>query len=459
MKRVLLTVLLAGTSFWGLYAQKLEKARSLLKSNKVPEAVKEIDNFLAIDKNASNADAWFTKSKIYLALSKTKEGAESTAAVETAEEAIFKYLDLQKDIKDSTKRNLLLLTENSQTLADIYSAYSQAGASFYNSNNFKEAYENFDKGLKVVDVMYENGLTDLALDTTGRLFAGISAEKANMKDEAAKQYAEIVKHKATGQDFDQIYKWVVEYYASKDDTENMFKIIEVGKEVFPDDNWWDLFLLEHHINNEEFEKVYSTFESLIAAKPDDYITKFNYAVTLYENNYMDNASQRPEGWEAKVIRVEELLKEVVQQQPDYVTAYYMLGQIEYNRGVDKNNENRDIRPEAGKRLTPEQTQQKDELRKLTSQHFDAATPYFEKVIELLEPQGKLKPQEKSALKAAYDFVILIQEDKLLQVETKQAEAETKKQTAVAKGFDPEIKALRAKIEELSVKYNEVDKKH
>lgn len=459
MKRVLLTVLLAGSTYAGLHAQKLEKARSLLKNDKLNEAVNEINNFLAIEKNAANADAWFTKSKIYLALAKTKEGAEKNAAMESAEESIMKYLDLQKDIKDSTKKNLMLIAENSATLAELYSNYSQAGASFYNSGNFKDAFVNFDKGLNIVSVMYENGLTDIALDTTGRLFAGISAEKANLKDEAAKQYNEIVKHRATGDDFDQIYKWVVEYYAGKDDEENLFKTIAIGKEVFPNDEWWDLFELEFYTDRGEFDRVYDTYEKLIAAKPEESSYKFNYAITLYENNYLENVLQRPAGWQEKLEKAEKLFKEFPESDKNYVSAQLMIGQLIYNKGVDKANENREIRPEQGKRLTPEQQKQKDDLKAQTAALFDQALPYFEKVTSLLEPKGKLEPQEKAILKSSLDITTLIYEDKLLTAETKQADLENKKQAAAAKAMDAEIKKLREKVDALTLKYNNVDKDH
>lgn len=460
MKRVLLTVLLAGSTYAGLYAQKLEKARNYLKNDKLTEAVTEINNFLAIDKNANNADAWFTKSKIYMAVASQKDDPnEKNQALATAEEAIFKYLDYQKEIQDSTKRNLLIIADNSTVLTELYSNYSQTGATFYNSSNFKDAYLNFEKGLNIVSKMYENKLTDIKLDTTGRLFAGISAEKANMKDEAAKQYNEIVINKATGNDFDQIYKWVAEYYAGKDDEEGLFRTLEIGKEVYPEDEWWTLFVLEYYTDRGDFDKVYENYESLIAANPSNNSYKFNYALTLYENNYLENMLQRPAGWEEKLKRSEELFEGIPSSDPLYISAQLMTGQIKYNKGVDKATINRDIRPEAGKRLTPEQQKQKDELRTQTAAYFEEALPYLEKVTSALEPKGKLSVQEKAILKSSLDLTTLIYEDKLMNAETKQADLENKKQLSAAKAMEPEIKKLRAQVDALTIKYNNVEKEH
>src|SRR5262245_31093702 len=69
MKKVLLTGLLAATGF-GLYAQKLDKAKDLLTQKKLPAAKTEIDGVVAAEKTASNPDAWYTRAKIYAAISK-----------------------------------------------------------------------------------------------------------------------------------------------------------------------------------------------------------------------------------------------------------------------------------------------------------------------------------------------------------------------------------------------------
>ncbi|MEP7258299.1 MAG: hypothetical protein ABI687_07925, partial [Flavitalea sp.] len=53
----------------GSFAQKIDKAKDLFSKQKLPEAKTEIDNFLAIEKNKGNAEAWYLKSKIYGSIS------------------------------------------------------------------------------------------------------------------------------------------------------------------------------------------------------------------------------------------------------------------------------------------------------------------------------------------------------------------------------------------------------
>jgi len=63
-KRLFLTGALALTGF-GLFAQSADKAKDLLKANKLPEAKAEIDKVLAVEKNQKAGDAWYYKLKIY----------------------------------------------------------------------------------------------------------------------------------------------------------------------------------------------------------------------------------------------------------------------------------------------------------------------------------------------------------------------------------------------------------
>jgi hypothetical protein len=145
--------------------------------------------------------------------------------------------------------------------------------------------------------------------------------------------------------------------------------------------------------------------------------------------------------------------------PDYPNVHMVLGQISYNEGVDLNNENKEIRPAAGARLTAEQTAKKEELRKAVVAKFNDAIPHFKKVDELLDNQGKLKMEEKETLKGALDLLIIASEEKKAQLEQKRNAAEVKKATAEVKQYDSELKELQVDIDKYTDKYNNVDRKH
>ena len=245
MKSLILAVLLTLTGI-GVFAQKLDKAKELLKANKIAEAKTEIDNFLANEKNQKNSEAWYVKAKVYNAIA-ADASLKSTVpnSREMSFEALKKYVELESTIKEKEKRQMSLTLDNRQPFVDLYSGYSKDGASFYNANNYNDALVQFKNTLDIFDYMSSQGWTNnIVLDTTTTLYAGISAEKANKLDEAAIYYGKIAEKKATGEGFIEIYKWLSDHYKQKGDLVTAQKFIDLGKEVYPTDPFWSGFEID-----------------------------------------------------------------------------------------------------------------------------------------------------------------------------------------------------------------------
>src|SRR5215831_2370452 len=307
MKNVLLTVLLAITSM-GLFAQKLDKAKDLLKNGKLQEAKTEIDGVLANDKNQASSEAWFFKSKIYLGISQDdKLKASVPDARDVSWDALQKYVELESKQKDSTKRNMLLTLENNKTFQDIYSGYSKDAASFYNAGNFNDALGNFKKCLDVFGFMANRNMTITKLDTTITLYAGISAEKANKPDEAAIYYGSIAEHKAKGEGFAEIYKWLADHYKRKNDIPNATKFTNLGEEVYPKDPFWTIFELDMLREKGTKEQLFSKYREIIKDSPDNYQYIFNYGVELYQAGYDPDTTKRPTNSRELIKRAEDTL--------------------------------------------------------------------------------------------------------------------------------------------------------
>jgi tetratricopeptide (TPR) repeat protein len=166
MKKALLFVAIAFSAII-MQAQKVDKAKDLLTKNKIAEAKTEIDNVLAIEKNKTNSDAWYTKAKVYLAIS-ADPALKSTVTDARGEafEAIKKYYEIESNIKDSTKRYLQIMLENNTPLVEMYKGYSADGATYYNANNFNDALTNFAKCIEVFDFMAAKKMIIFNFDTT-----------------------------------------------------------------------------------------------------------------------------------------------------------------------------------------------------------------------------------------------------------------------------------------------------
>ncbi len=405
MKRILFSSLLVASCF-GVFAQSANKAKDLLKSKKVEEAKTEIDKVLTNEKNAKDAEAWYTKAKVYAQLADDSVLRSKTPdARYESFQAIKKYTELDD------KKTLSLTLDNYKPIMDVYQGYFKTGASFYNNNNFADAYENFKKCLEVSKFMNEKGWSTLTLDTSVVLYSGISAEKLNKKDEAATYYKQLADAKVSGEGMAEIYKWLADYYNQQKDAENSQKYLALGKSIFPKDTFWDRMELDVASESGNKQALFTKYEDLISKEPTNHLYFYNYGVELYKEAYQDSISKRPANWQEMIDKAQANIKKSLELKPDFAQANLILGQIYYNQGVDINKQLKEIKTPATGKLKPEDQKKKDELKATMLQRFDQSIPYFEKVDELLGAQGKLKMDEKSNLKDAYDLLVTIYDQK------------------------------------------------
>jgi tetratricopeptide (TPR) repeat protein len=420
MKRFLFTTLFA-VAVSGLFAQKIEKAKELLKANKLTEARTEIDAFLAQEKNQKSGEAWYTKAKIYNEISK-----DSVLRKNLPDARMQAFNALKKYTEVDDKMLISLQIDGYKPINDIYTGYYQEAAGSFNSKEYEPAFSGFKNAMIVSKFMTEKGWINLKLDTNSVLYAGVAAEKLNKPDDAVTYYGMLAENKVTGDGFVEIYKWVANHYYEKKDMANAQKFIQLGKEVYPKDPFWANLELDMNRDSGNKDALFSKYEETITANPDNHLYRYNYAVELYQYAYNLDSTKRPANSDEMISKASENIKQALRIKPDYSRAQLFAGQIAYNQGVDILN-----RAKAIKGTTPADTKRKADLRAEAVKKFDEATPFFLEVEKLLESQPKLKMEDKSDLKEAYDLLITIYDQK----------------------------GLKDKVKEYEVKFNDVDRKH
>ena len=397
----------------GSFAQKIDKAKDLFSKQKLQEAKTEIENFLAVEKNKSNSEAWYLRSKIYGAIAQDSSLKGSTpTGREISFESLKKYVELENQVKDSAKRYLLLTIDNRKPLTDLYAGYSKDAASYYNAGNFVDALAGFQGSLNVFDFMTKQGWTNnITLDTISVLYAGISAEKASKPDTAAIYYGKIAEARIKGQGYESIYKWLADHYKEKNNIPMSNKFTTLGKEVYPEDPFWLGFEVNLLSEKGTKEELFAKYDEVIKANPTNHLFWFNYAVELYKTAYDEDSSKRPANSVALIDKAIEKVSKSIEVNPEYPNSHMLLGQIYYNQAVDIIAKNKKIRPTAGAKLKPEQLKAKETLRGESNKKFDEAVAQFEKLDQLLGSKGKLKMEEKQFLKDSYDLLINVYEQK------------------------------------------------
>ena len=374
------------------------------KPPKLELAKTEIDRVLADHKNAKNGEAWYYKTKIYNAIANDRYRRQKHPDARwTAFEALKTYTEVDD------KKVILLQIDKYQPVMDIYQTYYKVGAADFNSGKHEEAYINFKNCLAVSEFMTQKGWTTVKLDTSVVLYTGIAAEKDGKKDEAAVYYARLADAHVKSEGMVEIYKWLTDYNARKGDTASSKKYLALGKSLFPEDPFWNGYELE--LLKDDKPALFAKYEEMITENPTDTTSLYNYAVELYLYSYNEDITKRPSNAEELIGKAEENMKKVVALNPNNASAYLVLGQVSYNHGVDINTQMKAIKPVGGVKLKPEELKKKDDLRRQAAKMFDAAIPYFEKVDQLLGPQGKLPREDKKNLKEAYDLLINIYDNK------------------------------------------------
>src|SRR5664279_5039124 len=178
MKRMLFSLLMV-IVFNGLFAQSVDKAKDLLKAKNLIGAKDEIDKALLVDKNQKNAEAWYTKVKIYNAI------AADSSLKGQYPDALIQSLDaLKKYVQYDDKKSVLLAADGYKPVNEIYQGLFQLGAANYNAQKWNDAYSDFTNAISAINFMYKQGWIKQSMDTTSLLYAGISAEKSDKREDA-----------------------------------------------------------------------------------------------------------------------------------------------------------------------------------------------------------------------------------------------------------------------------------
>jgi len=403
MKRMLLSLVLAVVCT-GLFAQSVDKAKELLKANKLPEAKDEIDKTLLVDKNQKNAEAWYYKVKIYNAI------AANDQLKTQYPDALLQSLDALKNyVQYDDKKFTLLILDSYKPINEIYQGLFQTGANDYNAQKYAEALVNFKGAIAAIGFMYKEGWIKQSMDSTATLYAGISAEKADKRDEAVIYYKTIADSGITkigGNDMAEIYKWLADYYTRKGDKENAAKYTALGKLKYPNDIFYDELTLDALRKSGNKDSLFAEYEVINKEHPDSAIYYFNYGLELYQYASDTSTGKRVANSDDLIKKAQDRLLTSYKLNPNYPQTSLVLGQISYNEGVEFQ-----ILGKPKGNTNAEELKKRQDYRAMSVSKFDEAIPHLEKVDQLLGTQGKLRKADKVALRDAYDMLITIYESK------------------------------------------------
>jgi tetratricopeptide (TPR) repeat protein len=427
MKQFLLLATFTGLNLI-LQAQDFSKVKtSVIVPGQIENAKTAIDKLMQDPKAQAKAEGWMWDMVVYAGIyADDKLRVKYPKPEVVADNAYDKYFAMDptyKLVKDNGMQNFA---------GQLYSASFNLGVGGYNDKKWDSSFYYFKLAVKYSDVIFKNKWnkdTTLTMDTLSILYAGVTAEKANLRDQAALFYGRIADNKIpkiASNDMSDVYKWLADYYDQKKDQPKSFWYLELGQQVFPTDLYWVDSELTYWRKAGNKDSLFSTYDKVIKEYPTNYLFFYNYGLELYQYASDTSTGKRPPNADDMVTKAQQNLNKALEIKPDYPQAAMVLGQISYNEGIDLQQQ-----AKAVKGTQPENVKKRTDLRAASAKKFDEAIPYLEKVDQDLGSKGKLKMEEKTALKDSYDVLITIYEQK----------------------------NVKDKIDAYTAKYNDVDKVH
>ena len=392
-KRICLVAVIMSVTI-SLLAQKIEQAKEYLKTNKLSEAKAEIDRFFTMQINKKNPDALYTKAKIYSAVA-----MDAGLAPRFPDARMDAFIALKQYTEVDDKMLIALQIDGYKPINDIYTGFYTEAATNFNEKKYDRALTGFINAITVSAFMTQKGWISLKLDTNSVLYAGVAAEKLGRLPEAATHYGSLIEARAKGSGFDEIHKWIANYYYELKDYTTATNFLKIGKEVYPGNEFWPALEIDIIRQSGNREQLFATYEQVISGNPANHLYLYNYAVELCQYAYNIDMAKRPSNSEALINKAQQSIRNALQIRPDYTRAQLFAGQIAYNKAIDVLKTNK---PAA-------------------MQYLDEAIPYFLKVEKLISPKAKLTSDEKADLSEVLDLLITIYGQKKMDSKVKEYE--------------------------------------
>ena len=378
------------------FSQSLDDINTMMLLMQNKKAKEGIDKFLSDTKNATKANGWFYKGRIYNAFSKDS-GTTPTDALKLKGEAFDAFKKYQQ--MDAKQENFK--KENYASYFDLYNGYFDIGAREFNSKNFANSFEGFKTALTVEDYVrskgYEyNGFKFAELDTSLVLNAAIAAGNAKDEDASIPYYRKLTDASVAGENYLNVYQFLLEYYIKKKDDANINLMFEKGRKIYPKEKYWNELEVDIVAKTGDKKALLAKYEELMKREPNEFTWPYNLSVEMYNQLY--TGDNKPTDAEAVKNKLTEVLKFAINIDKGIDSKMLMTRHL-YNAAYDFEDSSKKI-----KGIKPEDVKKRNEARALFIKKIDDCIPYAESVINYLAALPTLKPAQRSNYKIVLDIL-------------------------------------------------------
>lgn len=264
MKKIFLTLALAFCIVY-LNAQDAAVIQLYAQQKNWEKAKTEVDKWVSDpklkDKEKPIAYLWKMDiySQIYIDSSLSQKYPD---AADQAMDALNKYVALDTSLKEMREQNFAIGVGN------LYTGSFNKGKEAFQSKDWQNSFKYFSQSERLGEFLLKNKLSanNSVIDTATVLYTAYAAQNAKELDSAAKYYSMLADVKVSGPDYEDIYKYLVQYYSEKKDDANFKKYLAQAKELYPNDNsLWTQYEMGNLTENADLPKLLAQYQQDVAA--------------------------------------------------------------------------------------------------------------------------------------------------------------------------------------------------
>ncbi len=395
MKKIILFSLFALMAIIG-FSQDYSKVQLSTLQGKFEDAKKEIDKLIADPKANDKAETWFWKLSVYAELfADSNLYKKYPDADRQALDAFNQYNQKDNTIKE--------LKDNPRPVGLLYSQSFNLGRDYFSKSQWEQSFGYFKTAADLSEYVSKNELRSdkkTTIDTFTILYTSYAAQNANKPDEAAKYYSKLADQKIGGKDFEDLYKFILDYYSKHSNPDAFNKYLATAKELYTADGAiWSQLEMNEMTANASLDELMTKYNAADAAGKLNENAYIGYAEAFAspdkaQQSKLDSAKQV----ELKLAAADAFKKAFALNNSNGIYAfnagvlYYNIYSVLDERYYDLRGESADLKAK------------RDEVGIQEKDYADKAIEWLEKGYTILKAKTPRERSENSSLNRAVDYL-------------------------------------------------------
>ncbi len=313
-----------------LQAQDYNSIKNLAVLQNYQQAKDKFDIAIKEPAFGTKPEAYILKATVYSGLAGSnniKGTATADDLIKDADAAFIKYRAMDA--------SLGLLSDQVYQMVpiNIYSAFYISGYNDYQNKNWQPGFTKLKKAVEYSDLLINKKLLVTSFDTNVLVLAGLVAENAGLKDEAAKYYSRLADASVSGSSFESLYRYLVSYNFTKKNYAAFEKYRVLGKSLFPQSVYFTFDKVDFAVGLvADFNKKMQVLDDLLAEEPNNQKANEVMGELIYDTLNAVSGVQHSNAAQLEQKMVTAFHKSAAQQ-PGYENPFIYIGDHFINKSV------------------------------------------------------------------------------------------------------------------------------